>query len=79
MNSILITGCNKGLGLGIVKALIKKPNPPKMLIATCRDIGKAEVSRYTFSQLSQNPAGVAKLTGGFFVNEEKLTYRSHFL
>ncbi|KAI4461247.1 short-chain dehydrogenase/reductase [Holotrichia oblita] len=42
MNSILITGCNKGLGLGIVKALVKKSNPPQILIATCRDIGKAE-------------------------------------
>ncbi|XP_055389512.1 C-factor [Condylostylus longicornis] len=41
MTSILITGCNRGLGLGLVKALNKLPQPPK-IIATCRDIKKAE-------------------------------------
>lgn len=44
MKSILITGCNRGLGLGLVKHLVTDVNPPNFLIATCRDAQKAEVS-----------------------------------
>ncbi|XP_037940371.1 C-factor-like [Teleopsis dalmanni] len=42
MNSILITGCNRGLGLGIVKELLLLPNVPKYIFATCRDQSKAK-------------------------------------
>ncbi|CAH1156078.1 unnamed protein product [Phaedon cochleariae] len=42
MKSILITGCNRGLGLGLVKCLVKEKNPPKSIIATCRDLNKAQ-------------------------------------
>ncbi|XP_022907773.1 C-signal [Onthophagus taurus] len=42
MNSIVITGCNRGLGLGLVRALTKLENPPKHLITTCRSIEKAK-------------------------------------
>ncbi|KAF5287804.1 hypothetical protein FQR65_LT12172 [Abscondita terminalis] len=45
MKSILITGCNRGLGLGLVKQLMKIPKPPSYLIATCRDIEKAQELR----------------------------------
>ncbi|KAF2904335.1 hypothetical protein ILUMI_01832 [Ignelater luminosus] len=45
MNTILITGCNRGLGLGLVKNLTRDPNPPIKLIATCRDTQKAEELR----------------------------------
>ncbi|CAO1411852.1 unnamed protein product [Diamesa hyperborea] len=41
MNSILITGCNRGLGLGLIKALIKCPTSPKYIFATCRNLDKA--------------------------------------
>ena len=41
MRSILITGCNRGLGLGLVKHLIKVPQPPQHIFATCRDVNKA--------------------------------------
>lgn len=44
MKSILITGCNRGLGLGLVKALLKSDSPPKNLITTCRSVDKASVS-----------------------------------
>ncbi|EDW82881.1 uncharacterized protein Dwil_GK10240 [Drosophila willistoni] len=37
MNSILITGCNRGLGLGLVKALNALPQPPQHLFTTCRN------------------------------------------
>ncbi|XP_011168540.1 C-factor [Solenopsis invicta] len=41
MKSILITGCNRGLGLGLVKHLIESPRPPDNIFATCRDANKA--------------------------------------
>ncbi|XP_058975032.1 C-signal isoform X2 [Musca domestica] len=42
MNSILITGCNRGLGLGLVKALVNLPKPPKHVFATCRNKEQAK-------------------------------------
>ncbi|XP_063983571.1 C-signal [Diachasmimorpha longicaudata] len=45
MNSILITGCNRGLGLGLVQHLTQLPNPPEKIFATCRDITKAQELR----------------------------------
>nr|XP_023023490.1 uncharacterized protein LOC111511688 [Leptinotarsa decemlineata] len=42
MKSILITGCNRGLGLGLVKHLVKDKIPQKNIIATCRSLDKAE-------------------------------------
>lgn len=44
MNSILITGCNRGLGLGLVKSLLKLEQAPRNIFATCRDLAKADVS-----------------------------------
>ncbi|XP_033340862.1 SDR family oxidoreductase sniffer isoform X1 [Megalopta genalis] len=42
MKSILITGCNRGLGLGLVKHLASLPQPPQNIFATCRDVNKAK-------------------------------------
>lgn len=42
MKSILITGANRGLGLGILKTLLKSSNPPSTVIATCRNIEQAQ-------------------------------------
>lgn len=44
MNSILITGCNRGLGLGLVKTLVALPQPPQHLFTTCRSRAQATVS-----------------------------------
>ncbi|XP_012539756.1 C-factor [Monomorium pharaonis] len=41
MKSILITGCNRGLGLGLVRHLVESPKPPDTIFATCRDASKA--------------------------------------
>lgn len=43
MNSILITGSNRGLGLGLIQHILKQSICPKYLIATCRNPEKAEV------------------------------------
>ncbi|XP_077166354.1 C-signal-like [Paroedura picta] len=35
--TVLVTGANRGIGLELVKQWLRKPNPPKMVLATCRD------------------------------------------
>lgn len=42
MKSILITGCNRGLGLGLVRSLVASTNRPENVIATCRNLEKAK-------------------------------------
>lgn len=44
MTSILITGCNRGLGLGLVKQLLDLNKPIKHIFATCRNPDKAQVT-----------------------------------
>lgn len=50
MSSILITGCNRGLGLGLIKALLILPNPPAVIIGTCRNIEKSQVKKKLLSK-----------------------------
>lgn len=56
MNSILITGCNRGIGLGLVRCLTEENlgNYPKHIFATCRNVEKAQVN--LFISLIQIPA-----------------------
>ncbi|XP_063169283.1 C-signal-like [Candoia aspera] len=35
--SVLVTGSNRGIGLGLIKQLAGKSNPPEWIFATCRD------------------------------------------
>lgn len=37
MVSVLITGSNRGIGLSLVKYLLNHEDPPKILIAACRN------------------------------------------
>eukprot|EP00095_Tigriopus_kingsejongensis_P008232 maker-scaffold591_size129331-snap-gene-0.21 protein:Tk08232 transcript:maker-scaffold591_size129331-snap-gene-0.21-mRNA-1 annotation:"hypothetical protein HELRODRAFT_194898" len=39
--SVFITGCNRGIGLELVKQFLQSPTPPAHLFATCRDPTKA--------------------------------------
>uniref|UniRef100_A0A8B9FGK4 C-factor-like n=1 Tax=Amazona collaria TaxID=241587 RepID=A0A8B9FGK4_9PSIT len=34
---VLLTGSNRGIGLGLVKQLLRTPRPPAWIFATCRD------------------------------------------
>lgn len=43
MCSVLVTGANRGIGLGIVRELLKK-DCVKHVIASCRDPDDADVS-----------------------------------
>ena len=36
--SIFITGCNRGIGLALVKQILSLPEPPKVVFATCRSL-----------------------------------------
>ena len=35
--SILVTGSSRGIGLALVEYLLKHPDPPKIVIAACRN------------------------------------------
>lgn len=48
MKSVLITGCNRGIGLGLVKHLVKGPKSPKHIFTTCRIPQQAKVSDATY-------------------------------
>uniref|UniRef100_A0A8C9MT30 C-factor-like n=1 Tax=Serinus canaria TaxID=9135 RepID=A0A8C9MT30_SERCA len=37
VRSVLVTGANRGLGLGFVQHFLKMPNPPQWIFAGCRD------------------------------------------
>lgn len=43
MRSVFVTGCNRGIGFGLVKKLAKIADGPETIFATCRDINKATV------------------------------------
>lgn len=43
MTSFLITGCNRGIGLGLVKRLLNASKPTKYIFATCRNPAEAKV------------------------------------
>ena len=42
--SIFVTGCNRGIGLALVKQILSLPDSPKVVFATCRSI-KSDNSR----------------------------------
>ncbi|NWT85881.1 GSFK dehydrogenase, partial [Lanius ludovicianus] len=37
VRSLLVTGANRGLGLGFVQHFLRMPKPPQWIFATCRD------------------------------------------
>ncbi|NXC69842.1 H17B6 dehydrogenase, partial [Anhinga anhinga] len=37
VGSVLLTGCDGGLGLGLLKGLLEQPSPPRHLFAACMD------------------------------------------
>ncbi|NXM78136.1 H17B6 dehydrogenase, partial [Serilophus lunatus] len=37
VGSVLLTGCDEGLGLGLLKGFLEQPSPPRHLFAACLD------------------------------------------
>ncbi|KAM4894282.1 C-signal-like [Sylvia borin] len=37
VRSLLVTGANRGIGLGLVRHFLRMPKPPQWIFATCRD------------------------------------------
>ncbi|XP_065497087.1 C-signal-like isoform X3 [Caloenas nicobarica] len=37
VRSVLVTGANRGIGLGLVRQFLQMPNPPEWVFAACRD------------------------------------------
>ncbi|XP_041314705.1 short chain dehydrogenase gsfK-like isoform X3 [Pyrgilauda ruficollis] len=37
VGSVLVTGANRGIGLGLVHHFLRMPKPPQWIFATCRD------------------------------------------
>lgn len=56
MSSILITGCNRGLGLGLVKQFLNATKPTKYIFATCRNPADAKVNPEISSHLRDKTA-----------------------
>lgn len=48
MKSVLITGCNRGIGLGFVRCLVKVPDSPQHIFTACRVPQQAKVSGNTY-------------------------------
>ncbi|KAM8799413.1 C-signal-like [Eudromia elegans] len=42
--SALLTGCDGGLGLALLRALLEQPGPPRLLFAACLDPGSKAVN-----------------------------------
>lgn len=42
--TVLITGANRGIGLGLVKQFLQLDEPPEVLIAVTRDLSRSLVS-----------------------------------
>ncbi|KFO97294.1 C-factor, partial [Calypte anna] len=37
LHTVLVTGANRGIGLGLIQKLLELPNPPQWVFAGCRD------------------------------------------
>lgn len=48
MKSILITGANRGVGLGIVKQLLLHSPSPELIFAGYRDVNRSQVTFRVF-------------------------------
>ena len=58
---IIVTGCNKGIGYGIVEGLCKKDPVPNIIMA-CRDEGRAKEAKEALE--TKYPAAVGKIEIG---------------
>ncbi|NWV17604.1 GSFK dehydrogenase, partial [Origma solitaria] len=54
VRSVLVTGANRGLGLGLLQHFLRMPKPPQWIFATCRD-PKAQRAQELQNLASKHP------------------------
>uniref|UniRef100_H0Z571 C-factor-like n=1 Tax=Taeniopygia guttata TaxID=59729 RepID=H0Z571_TAEGU len=54
VSSVLVTGANRGLGLGLIQHFLRLPKPPQWIFATCRD-PKGQRARELQNLASKHP------------------------
>ncbi|XP_072279120.1 C-signal-like [Pyxicephalus adspersus] len=76
---ILITGCNRGIGLELVHQLLQQPNPPKQIFATCRNPNSPQNQKLN-ELAAQNPSVVViklEATNSNSIQEAKKEVEKH--
>ena len=77
VRSALVTGANRGIGLGFVQHLLALPNPPEWVFATCRDPkGQRAQVRLGWTELRWGTAGLLRGTGCVKVSSRELQPRT---
>ncbi|NWZ16100.1 RDH1 dehydrogenase, partial [Agelaius phoeniceus] len=56
VGSVLLTGCDGGLGLGLLKGLLEQPSPPRHIFAACLDPQGKHLARIVATSLSPKPS-----------------------
>ncbi|NXV62885.1 RDH1 dehydrogenase, partial [Molothrus ater] len=56
VGSVLLTGCDGGLGLGLLKGLLEQPSPPRHIFAACLDPQGKHLARIMATSLSPKPS-----------------------
>ncbi|XP_075433149.1 C-signal-like [Ascaphus truei] len=84
IRSVLVTGCNRGIGYELVQQFLKSSNPPEKIFATCRDPSAAP-SQKLMSLTRNHPnleiiqlevTDLTSIKGAFKAVQEKLEGRS---
>ncbi|KFO97299.1 hypothetical protein N300_07062, partial [Calypte anna] len=63
LHTVMVTGANRGIGLGLVQKLLELPNPPQWVFAACRD-PHGQRARGGPGGGGQEPARVGEKLGG---------------
>ncbi|XP_027502466.1 uncharacterized protein LOC113948766 [Corapipo altera] len=79
VRSLLVTGANRGIGLGLVQHFLKMPNPPQWVFAGCRD-PKGQRAKELQNLASKHPNLVIvplEVANSASINAAATTVREH--